>query len=252
MFMILPFRFSTLICQALLVALPLFFSPLGVDGAEMSQIVVSASGTVSVKPDLAEFTVLLQREASTADEAVRQVADAGTKVRQELLQAGLGMDDLATLQYRVEPRWEWNQELKKNFFKGYQATHTLRIAVRQAASLGRLLDVAVKAGAEEVQNIVFRSSRQESLRQQALALAVANARRDAAIIATAAGGRLGRLLEMHYPPVSAPVAPVPELRLMRASAAPGGTDILVSDQDVLVTVSSRWAFYANDRQKGAP
>ena len=68
--------------------------------------------------------------------------------------------------------------------------------------IGRAIDAAVQAGADEVQSITFSSSRYEALRQQALAVAVGNARRDAEIMARAAGGRLGQLIEVS---VSQPV-----------------------------------------------
>lgn len=212
--------------------------------AEESQIVVSAAGTVSVKPDMAEFGVVVKSDAKTADKAAAETAEKYRRVQNALRVAGISLDDAPTASYTVAPQWEWDQSLGKSFLKGYSARHTIKVKVRMLDTTGRAVDAAVQAGADEVQEISFSSSRYEALRQQALGAAVGNARSDAAIMARSAGGRLGQLIEVSLSQPQYGGRPVMEAMAMKAAAAPVPTEISPSEQDIVVTVNTRWRFIA--------
>jgi uncharacterized protein YggE len=213
--------------------------------AEESQVAVSAAGTVSVKPDMAEFGVVVKSDAKTADKAAAETAEKYRKVQSALRTAGIPLEDAPSASYTVSPLWEWDQVIGKSLLKGYSARHTIMVKVRNLAIIGRAIDAAVQAGANEVQNIMFSSSSYEGLRQQALAAAVSNARRDAAIMARAAGGRLGQLIEVSVSQPVYGVRPVMEAMAMKAAPAPAPTEIAPSEQDIVVTINSRWRFIAS-------
>ncbi len=211
--------------------------------AEESRIVVSASGKVSVKPDMAEFGVVLQSNAKNAERAAADTAEKYRRVQAALRTASVPLEDAPTASYTVSPNWEWDQSLGKSLLKGYSARHAIIVKVRTLGLIGRAIDAAVQAGADEVQSIMFSSSRYEELRQQALAAAVGNARRDGAIMAQAAGGRLGQLIEVG---ISQPqYSGRPQMEMMALKAAPAPTELAPSEQDIVVTVTSRWRFIAS-------
>jgi uncharacterized protein len=212
--------------------------------AEESQVVVSAAGTVSVKPDMAEFGVVVKSDAKNADKAAAETAEKYRAVQGALRSAGIPVEDAPTASYTVSPRWEWDQSQGKSVLNGYSGRHSIIVKVRNLASIGRAIDAVVQAGADEVQNISFSSSRYEQLRQQALAAAVDNARRDAEIMAKAAGGRLGQLIEVSVSQPSYKERPYMDAMAMRAApaAAPPPTEVAPSEQDITVSVSSRWRF----------
>ncbi len=214
--------------------------------AEESQVVVSASGTVSVKPDMAQFGVVVKSDAKSADKAAADTAEKYRRVQGALRTAGIPFDDAPTASYTVSPRWEWDQSLGKSLLKGYSALHTIMVKVRNLSIVGRAIDAVVQAGADEVQSISFSSSSYEALRQQALAVAVGNARRDAAIMAEAAGGHLGQLIEVSVSQPQYVGRPAMDMMVMRAApAAPAPTEIAPSEQEIVVTVNSRWHFLAS-------
>ena len=212
--------------------------------AEESQVVVSAAGTVSVKPDMAEFGGVVKSDAKNADKAAAETAGKYQAVQRSLRLAGIPLEDAPTASYTVSPRWEWDQSQGKSVLNGYSARHTIAVKVRNLASIGRAIDSVVQAGADEVQSIVFSSSRFETLRQQALATAVDNARKDAEIMAKAAGGRLGQLIEVSVSQPYNAGRPYMDAAVMRAApaAAPPPTEVAPSEQDITVSVSSRWRF----------
>jgi hypothetical protein len=206
------------------------------------QVVVSASGKVSIKPDMAEFGVVIKSDAKAADKAAAETAVRYRTVQSALRKAGIPIEDAPTSAYTVSPRWEWSPSLEKNILKGYSAVHTIKVKVRSLATTGRAIDAVVQAGADEVQSISFSSSSYDELRQQALAEAVGNARRDSVVMAKAAGGTLGELIEVS---VSQPVyggRPVFEAMALRAAPAPVPTEIAPAEQEVSVLVNSSWHF----------
>lgn len=210
--------------------------------AEETQVVVNASGTVSVKPDMAEFGVVVKSDAKTAEKAVAETAAKYRTVQDALRNAGITPDDAPSLSFTVSPQWEWDQSSGRSILKGYAARHVIRVRVRRLEGIGKAVDAAVQGGADEVQNITFSSSRYESLREQALATAVENARRDAGIMAKAAGGRLGQLVEAAESQPPPRDRPQMEFMAMKSAPVPASTEIAPSEQDITVTVNTRWRF----------
>ncbi len=218
----------------------LALSPAGY--AAEPQVVVSASGKVSIKPDMAEFGVVIKSDAKTADKAAAETAARYQAVQSALRKAGIPVEDAPTSAYTVSPRWEWSPALEKNSLKGYTALHTLKVKVRSLATTGRAIDAVVQAGADEVQSVSFSSSSYEELRQQALAEAVGNARRDAVIMAKAAGGILGELIEVSFTQPFFGGRPAFEAMALRAAPAQAATEIAPAEQEISVTVHSSWRF----------
>jgi len=211
---------------------------------EENQLVVSATGRVSVRPDTAEFGVMVKTVAKNADQAAVRTAEKYRTVQQAFRAAGIPAEDAPTASYTVTPQWEWVQSESRSVLKGYAARHLVMVKVRNLALTGKAVDAAVQAGADEVHQISFSSSRYDELRRQALAAAVSNARSDAETMAKAAGGRLGGVIELtvgqpHYRPV--PSMDMMSLKAAAPEAAPP-TEIAPAEQDIEVTVSSRWRF----------
>ncbi len=211
--------------------------------ADENQIIVSASGKVSVKPDMAEFGAVVKSVAKSADQAAASTAEKYRAVQQALRQAGISAEDAPTASFTVAPEWEWNQSQGKNILNGYSARHLIMVKVRNLSLAGKAVDSVVQAGADEVQQITFRSSRFDALRRQALAAAVANARGDAEIMARAAGGRLGGLIELSVGQPTYRPSPAMDVMAMKASAPEAApTEIAPSEEEIVVHVSSRWRF----------
>ena len=210
---------------------------------ESDQIVVGASGKVSVKPDMAEFGAVVKSVAKSADQAAARTAEKYRAVQQALRQAGISAEDAPTASFTVAPEWEWDQSQGKNIMNGYSARHLIMVKVRNLSLAGKAVDSVVQAGADEVQQITFRSSRFDALRRQALAAAVANARGDAEIMARAAGGRLGGLIELSVGQPTYRPSPAMDVMAMKASAPEAApTEIAPSEEEIVVHVSSRWRF----------
>ena len=241
-----PMHKIPFISLMLLVVLLAFVLPLY---AADSSVSVSAQGTVSVKPDMAEFQVRLIDTAPTAEQATALTAKKYRSVQQALRKSGVSAEDAVTQSFTVRQEWEWNSASRKKVFKGYTATHTLKVTVRNLADAGRVIDASVRAGADEIPVIGFASSKYEAKRREALSKAVDNAKKDARVMAAAAGMSLGTLLEMQTG--TSPVYPLQRNMVQgmgeKALAAPVPTEISPGEQDVKVSVYCRWSLVRKNR-----
>lgn len=228
------FRTGLLIFGFFLFSMPAF--------AADPSISVSAKGTASAMPDMAEFQVRLQATAPRAADALERTASTYQRLRSALLEEGIAERDAVSSSISVAQEWEWNNATKKREFKGYTANHLLHVTVRKLADAGRIIDAAARAGADEISGIRFTSSRYEELYRQALADAVGNAREKADVMAEAAGVSRGRLLDMQSGAM--PVMPVRDnvaYEAVRSLASSPPTEVVPGELDVTAHVSCRWS-----------
>jgi hypothetical protein len=196
-----------------------------------SEIVTSGEGEAALTPDRAIVRIGVQTSARTAAEASSRNAARVQAVIDTLRKLGYRVDSLRTVGFGVTPNYDFEAGRR---LVDYQATATLALTVTRLDRLGITLDGVLAAGATDVSNITFESNRENEGRATALGRALEVARADATALARAAGGRLGRLLEVN---TLSPVRPMQAMPMeMRASNA------VLPPQDVVVhvTLQARW------------
>ena len=230
---------------AFMFCVPLFMPVLH---AEEQGISVTASGAVKVRPDMAVFRAVVQSSDKDARKASAKTAEIWSMLQKGLRSAGIPVDDSPSAGYTVYPEWVWDQSSGKNVLKGYVARHVVRVTVRDLRVIGAAIDAAVQAGVGNVEEIQFSSSRQEALRREALDLAVRKARMDGEVMANAAGGKLGSLMDLTADQQNLS-RPSQDIMMLKAApmAAPA-TEIAPAEEEISVTVRSRWRFIGATRK----
>jgi len=204
-------------------------------------ITVTAVGEVKAAPDRAELLFSVETRATTAEAASQQNATRQAAVLAALRSAGLAAEDVGTTSYTLSPEMTYDESTRSARVIGYVARNTVRAEVKEIPRVGRVIDAAIRAGANEVSSLRFSTSRREALRLDAIRLAVQRACREASALASAAGGTLGPMIQAstadapNYGP-----QPVPMMRMEAAQAA--DTPITPQDVAISVTVSTRWGF----------
>jgi hypothetical protein len=147
---------------------------------------------------------------------------------------GVGDADVQTVSYAINPiaeaRLPGDQGSR---IVGYRVSNVVQVRTRNVAGVGRILDVAVAAGANVVRDIQLTLADPRRAEAQARALAVQDADAKARQIAAAAGVRLGRLLSVSESPPVRPVA--------RMSLATAAGPVEPGELDVTVTLEARYA-----------
>ena len=207
-------------------------------------IVAMGHGEVKVTPDRATMLASVESRGQTAAQAAATNATVQTRVIAALRALGLEADQIGTVGYSVQPEYRYEREGGRPQVVGYVARNTVRAELRRIDQVGRAIDAALGAGANRIAGVNFFASNQEEARRAALATAVANACRDAEVMARAAGGIITGVLEVMAQDFGFPQPrPMMDMAEVRVASAPAPeTPIEASDITVRVGVHTRWQF----------
>jgi len=193
-------------------------------GPEQNTISVAGTGTVSMTPDIGWFTASVVTQANTAAQAEQQNNDAMSKVVSALKDAGIAEKDMQTVEFSLSPVYADSKELgKPPALVGYSVTQSIRVSVDDVTALGKMLDIAVSNGANEVSEVYFGLSEAkiQQAQSEALDLAVKDAYTKARTIAGTMGVNLTGPISVssgyYYAPVPAQLSAVAE----QAAIVPG-------------------------------
>jgi uncharacterized protein YggE len=179
----------------------------------------------------------VETRASVAAEASSANATLMTRVLAALRGANLPGLELETYGYSLQPQYATDTQRVRSI-AGYAAYNNVRATIDDVNQVGRVIDVAIAAGANQVAAIAFVASDVEPARAEALAEAVANARAQAEVMARALGFELGAPLEIR----GGADRPMPlTMEAMRAVQVSDATPIEAGEQRVSANVSVRFA-----------
>jgi len=183
----------------------------------------------------------VQTRGATASAASAENARVAQRVIAAIKAVGIGAEQISTVNYSVNPEYR-HIENRSPEITGYTVHNTVVVDVRQIEQVGRVIDASLGSGANMINSLDFYASNTEEARRAALAAAVEKARRDAQIIAQAAGGTLGGLAEAS---VGAYMIPMrrENLQMMRGDmAAVAATPVEPGSELLSVQVTTRWYF----------
>lgn len=206
---------------------------------ERSTVEVSGTAQVDVPADRGRASFAVESRAASAGEASAANADAMSSVTAALRESGIRGLDIETFGYTLRPEYRVGDQRVREI-DGYTALNNVRVTVEDVTAVGRLIDVAIGAGANRVTGLAFEASDTEAARLEALRLAVQKATAEAEAIASALGRELGEPLEVRGG-AEAPRRRVPVMfdRMEAARAAP--TPIEPGEQTVQATVTITFA-----------
>lgn len=157
---------------------------------------VRASGeaTVSAKPDRAEISIGVSTEAPTAAVAASENAKQSQQIL-ETLKAAIGSGgELKTSGYSIGPEYDYRNHGSPKL-TGYRANNSVRVTLDNLTLVGKVIDAATQAGANNIGGVSFTLRNDQAVRTQALAEAAAKARESAEAIAKALGLHVVGVLE---------------------------------------------------------
>jgi uncharacterized protein len=172
------------------------------DGFPLTQVRTTGTATRTVVPDLAVLRFEFSARDTTPSAAAHAAATIGDAIRKAVAKSGVPNDSILgrgslgyandqTVQIEVKPNAE---------FKRYDTTYVFRdlteVRIRDLKRVPGAIDAALLAGAQKLLFLQFSSSRTQQIGLEAVEEATRQARRNAELMAQAAGGKLGRPLEL--------------------------------------------------------
>ena len=164
---------------------------------------VSTTGTANtnVNPDKVSVTIGVETNSTTAAEAAAANAELMQKVIDSLKSLGITDNQIATSYYSIFPVYDNVSPIcidiyprppdckPKSEITGYRTVNTVTVTVDASSDIGKIIDAAVGAGANNVNgaNFFVSDEKQQEIRDNLIEKAIANARNRADIASNAVG-----------------------------------------------------------------
>lgn len=216
--------------QPLLLAAP---SSLTATSSVAPAILTSGDAIVSRKPDLAVIGTGIEAQASTASGAQSQLATKAAQLIARIKSLPVADQDLGTTGYWIGPEYAPGGQT----ISGYRASEQLQVKWHNVDSVGKALDAIVQEGGATNIYVSFGLADPKAAEAEARSLAIADARAKAAAMASAAGVKLGQVIQVSDLSTNARI-PSP---LAYSGAAKAPTEVPVGELDVQVTVEVDFA-----------
>jgi uncharacterized protein YggE len=199
----------------------------------LAVVVTSGVGEINLTPDRAELRISVETRDSTASAAAARNAARLRRVVDSLSAVRLADESVQVVAVSVRPR----ENYERGEITGYEASATVRVALRAVDRVAAIIDVALRTGATGVEDIDFLSDREDAARSEVLERAYGRAYNDALALAKAAGMELGPLLRL-----STGTDPSMNFAVYAEAQAAFGRQVSIAPQDVRVTaaVTGTW------------
>ena len=155
-------------------------------------ITVNGEATIAAEPDQAQIDIGVTTQARSAPDASRENAERLARVLAEVKKLLGKGDEVKTSGYGLNPQYRYPQGGKPEIV-GYTANNIVRIKTAKLDEVGKLIDAAMQAGANNINRLLFTLKDEEAARLDALRQASAKAKVKAEAIAASLGLKVLRI-----------------------------------------------------------
>ena len=178
-----------------------------VNGQASEGVVVSATGTASADPEIAQVTFGVELQGQNPDQLVLDAAEKMDAAMTATTAFGILEDKTRTLNYSLWVETVYDRETSQPTDQViYHLSHQVQVTTDKIASVGELLAGVVDAGANAVSGVSFTVNDKSALVERARDAALADAMGRAEHIADQLGVTLGKPVLVTESGGSSPVA----------------------------------------------
>lgn len=176
-----------------IIIVALFLAYQYIPQSEASTINVQGNSEITVDPDLARVWAGVSVSKDSADQAQNEVNEIVNNIVIKLQAEGFTQDDIETERISLYEEYDWTEGGRE--LKGWKAAQTLKIKTEDIDQVGKIVDIAVNNGANQINNIEFylNEATEQEYKQQAVAQATTNAKEKAQTMANALDAKLGKI-----------------------------------------------------------
>jgi len=223
--------------------LVLIFSKSVLASEGVNKVTVSGECTLQITPDRGSVIFVASHLEPLAKTAIAKSTELYEKLRVELKKSGVKNLELASTEYSVQERKEW--ENNKSVSKGFEARLGLKATTTDVAAMGDLMALAAMVGVKETHSMQITLSESKSLeeKKKCLNIAAQNAKEKAETLVKSLGAKLGKVIQIIESGAIQPPSPGPvfEKAMMRADAGSGAPMIEGRKQVIHLSVDVTFA-----------
>ena len=184
-------------------------------------ITTTGNGVVITQNNRAVMYLAVETMSADAKQAAQDNANIMTKVKHAVIGAGAAPDKIETDNYTMYPVYEYDKGKVKS--RKYEVNNRMKVVVEDLTKAGAVMDAAISAGANRIENIMFTVRNPGKYKDDALREAAQDARRKADIIAASLGKTVTNIISV----TDNSVRVSPRNYMMNAKMA-GGNDMAES------------------------
>ena len=178
-----------------------YCQPTGTQESVGDTLTVRGNAEVSAAPDRAIVQLGAVAEGKNAIDAQKEVSEKVTAVLKAVTATGISAEKITTTELTLVPLYEQSKRMppdQKNSERiiGYKATHMIRVEIAAMDKIGDVIDAAMDAGANRVEQLYFQLADDTTFRKRALREAALSAREKARELADALNLRLVRIMDV--------------------------------------------------------
>lgn len=225
---------SRLAIVSVVVALAWYF--VGTSDKERT-ISVSTSESISIEPDTAYLSVGVIAYGETTEEALRKVENTVTPYLDYLAVENIPEAAIKALDVKLEPRREWDKDLKRHKMNGFMASREIEVKVKDFPAAGRHLSKASEFGFNKIKPIRPDIEDMSALEERVVALAAKKARSLAEAAGKGGGFKVGSVISVQVNRMHVPHPIGAEARIMGAAPVVSSKSMKVSPGEMRVSAS---------------
>lgn len=208
-------------------------------------ISVTGQAQTTVDPDQLVITFGVENQEKSAKEALSANSESMTKIVDAIKSVGITEDEISTSRISIQPVYDSYQDENKRYTQelvGYRVTNTIKVETSKLDAGADIIDSAVGAGANKIDNVFFTLTpqTQQKIKDELIEKAVLNAKSKAEdalapLNHKIIGVKAVTLSDFGVPP------PMPLYRSLDVAVAEGAmkssTPVFSSDQEVSTTAN---------------
>lgn len=168
-------------------------------------VTVSGSATVTSPPDEAVIILTVENDGATSTAAMDATSTQSNQLLAALKSAGIEDSAIQTSSVTLYPVRSYDPNTGKETLTGYRAQNSVKVTMKDAATVAKVLAAGVDSGVTLVSGPEWRLRDDSQAVNEALKLAVAHARAKADSLAAAGGVSIGDVITMNESSVQVPV-----------------------------------------------
>lgn len=166
--------------------------------ASFGKINVVGQGEVKVMPDRARLNYRVSSIKPTADEARQEVEKTVTSFSKDVATLKLGDKAFVADSITIMPRYQWNEQAKKQELQGYEAARNVEIKIVDFGLIGQLNDMALKAGINEISGFQYTVEDPKKYQMEAAKKAIEDAKNRAKLLAEGFKVKVGSPCSLNF------------------------------------------------------
>ena len=199
---------------------------------------VHGEAVQKVQPDHAQIDIGITTQSKSAEAASDDNGRQAAEVMAQL-KAAAPAGQIRTVNYSVNPNYEYPKNGGTPTITGYTVNNTVRVDLDDLKLVQKVIDASTRSGANQISRLDFSVKDEQPARAKALAEAVTQAKASARAMAEGLQLKLGKVLQLE---ASQPGNVIPMRQEMMATARAKTADTPISAGEIEIRVNVDAAF----------